>query len=153
MLLNNWFNKPIIHIKPNDSSLKISFRLRQAIILKRKIHKIFDLMKCEGAEKFVIDTMDEYKYLVLKQNLFSMKDLCDINDYLLIYKLQNMLKSFEDHILRSCVDCNYKGGSCVVCANNEILLAYDIEKVFYCEDCKVIYHKDCGAFHPCIINK
>ena len=84
LLLNNWFNKPIIHIKPNDSSLKISFRLRQAIILKRKIHKIFDLMKCEGAEKFVIDTMDEYKYLVLKQNLFSMKDLCDINDYLLI---------------------------------------------------------------------
>lgn len=110
-------------------------------------------MKCEAAEKFVIDTMKEYKYLVLKQNLFSMKDLCDINDYSLIFKLQTMLNAFEDHLLRTCDICNYKGGSCVVCANNEILHAYEIEKVFYCEDCKVIYHKDCGAFHPCIINK
>ena len=152
-LLNTWYEKPIIHIKPNDSSLKISSRLRHAIILKRKIHKIFDLMKCEGAEKFVVDTMNEYKYLLLKQNMFCMKDLCDINDYSLIYKLQDWLKCFEEHILINCNECSYKGGYCVVCANNEILYAYDIENVFFCEDCKVLYHRNCGAFHPCIINK
>ena len=152
-LLNNWYISPIIHIKSNDSTLKISFRLRQAIILKRKLHKIFDLMKCENTEKFVIDTMKEYKYLVVKQNFFSMKDLCDINDYSLIYKLQGYFDLFEDHILKSCEICNYKGGNCIVCANNDVLFAYDFENVFYCDDCKAIYHKNCCSFHPCIINK
>jgi len=93
-LLSTWYEKPVIHIKPNDQALKISFRLRQAVILKRKLHKIFDLMKCEGVEKVIIDTMKEHQYLILKQNLFSMKDLCDINDFSLIYKLKDMFKAY-----------------------------------------------------------
>lgn len=86
----------------NDNALKKSFRLRQAVILKRKLHKIFDMMKCYNAENFILETLKEYKYFVLKQNFFSMKDLCEINDYSLIYKLQDFFNLFQKHILKDC---------------------------------------------------
>ena len=101
-IINSWYSIPTIHIKLNDYLLVISFRLRQAIILKRKIHKIFDMMKCESAEEFALNSLKEYKYLVLKQNLFSLKDLCKINDFSLIYKLQDFFFIFEHHIQKDC---------------------------------------------------
>ena len=86
----------------NDLSLQFSIRLRQAIILKRKLHKIFDMMNCKSAEDFVLNTLKEYKYFVLKQNVFSMKDLCEINDYSLIFKLQDFFFKFENHLRKEC---------------------------------------------------
>jgi len=152
-LISFWYDRPIIHLKPTDLAMKVSFRLRQVIILKRKLHKMFDMMKCENAENFMTDTLKEYKYLILKQNFFSLKDLCEINDFKLIFKLQDFFSVFQNHLLETCKECHYTGGTCVVCANNERLYAYDIDNVFYCEDCKSIYHKKCCSVHPCIINK
>ncbi len=101
-IINKYYSAPIIYIKKNDNALKISFKLRQAVIYRRKLHKIFDLMKCKHAEQFVVDTLKDYKYLVLKQNFFSMKDLCEINDYSLIYKLQDFFTVFQDHLIKDC---------------------------------------------------
>jgi hypothetical protein len=92
----------VIHIKRNDVIIKESSLLHDAIILKRKIHKIFDLMKCENADEFVINTLGSYKYLVLRENLFSLKDLVDICDMKMIEKLNEYVKKFEDHIRKDC---------------------------------------------------
>lgn len=101
-LLNRWIEKPIIHIKTNGSLIKRSSMLKQTIILKRQIHKIFDLMKCEDKDNFVIRTLGENKYLILRELLFSLKDLVEINDYSMISKLQSILNLFEAHITKEC---------------------------------------------------
>lgn len=101
-LITLWYDKPVIHIKQNDPIIKESSLLYSAILLKRKIHKIFDLMKCEGLETFVFNTLKEYKYLVLRETLFSLKDLVDISEFKLIKLLKEILVKFEDHILREC---------------------------------------------------
>jgi len=152
-LLDLWYSKPVIHIKQKDPILKESSALHFAIILKRKIHKIFDLMKCDNHESFVYNTLGEYNYLVLREILFSLKDLVEIQEYKLIKKLKEFLRIFEDHILKDCNLCLYKGGTCMMCMTDEVLFAYDVETVFYCNECKKLFHKKCCSFHPCIINR
>ena len=53
-VITKWFEKPIILIKSYDRLLKKSMLLEEAVVLKRKIHKIFDLMKCEKAEQVAL---------------------------------------------------------------------------------------------------
>lgn len=101
-LLTQWYDKPVIHIKQKDPIIKESTLLHTAILFKRKIHKIFDLMKCEDSESFVIQTLGNYKHFVLRENLFSLKDLMGIYEYSLIRKLKDFLVKFENHILTEC---------------------------------------------------
>jgi hypothetical protein len=101
-LITEWYDKPVIHIKQSDNIIKESSILHTAIVLKRKIHKIFDLMKCQKAEDFVLSTLGNQKYFVLRETLFSLKDLVEIFEFRLINKLKELLKIFENHILNDC---------------------------------------------------
>lgn len=76
--------------------------LRQAIIIKRKIHKIYDLIKCPNPEKIASDILKEYTYLVLKENLFSLKDLWEIHNGSFILKIKDFLFKLENHIKYDC---------------------------------------------------
>jgi hypothetical protein len=58
-------------------------------------------MRCPNLDTFVVNTLGKHKYFVLKENLFSLKDLCEIYDFTLIYKLKSYFKQFEDH-LKAC---------------------------------------------------
>jgi hypothetical protein len=98
-IIEKWYDKPVIHIKSTDFILKSSSQLKTAVVLKRKIHKIFDLLRCPNVDAFVLSTLGKHKYFVLKENLFSLKDLCEIYDYTLIYKLKHYFKLFEDHLM------------------------------------------------------
>ena len=40
-----------------------------------------------------------------------------------------------------------------MCMSKEIIYAFDIENVIYCNDCKKMFHKKCCTVHPCIINR
>lgn len=152
-ILEKWYDKPIIYIKTSDILLKISSSFRAATILKRKIHKIFDLMKCENSEEFVFRVLKEYHYLVIKEIIFSLKDLWEIKSDVFIHKLLEFLKIFENHILKECKVCDYKGSLCMMCLSNDTLYAYDVENVLYCNDCKKMFHRKCSEFHPCYINR
>lgn len=101
-LLTLWYDKPVIHIKQKDPVIKESSLLHTAIVMRRKIHKIFDLMKCENLENFVFNTLGAHRHFILKENLFSLKDLVDIYEYRLINKLTEFLQKFENHILLEC---------------------------------------------------
>jgi hypothetical protein len=99
MIIEKWYDKPVIHIKSSDYILKNSSQLKIAVILKRKIHKIFDLIKCPNLENFAIKILGKHKYFLLKENLFSLQDLCEIYEYNLINQLKIYFKHFEDHLL------------------------------------------------------
>jgi hypothetical protein len=76
--------------------------LRQAIIIKRKIHKIFDIMKCSNLERIATDILGRYSYLVLKDNLFSLLDLWEIHNGSFILKIKDSLFKLENHIKLEC---------------------------------------------------
>lgn len=101
-LLKKWYEKPIIYFKSNDPLIKISSMLRQAIIIKRKIHKIYDIMKCSNPEKIALEILKKYSYLVLKENLFSLQDLWEIHNGSFILKLKDFLFKLENHIKSEC---------------------------------------------------
>ena len=152
-LLEKWYDKPVIYFKQTDPIIKRTEVLHSALILKRKIHKIFDLMKCDNKDEFVKEVLGEYQYLLLHENLFSLRDLVEINDLSFFDKLTVFEKKMEDHILKDCQTCLYKGGRCIMCMSKEIIYAFDIENVIYCNDCKKMFHKKCCTVHPCIINR
>ena len=153
-LLARWYNKPVIYIKQNDPLIKKSTSLLTAMIIKRKIHKIFDLMKCPQMNEFVNKTLGEYRYLVLHENLFSLQDLVEIYEETFFDKLNGFYNKMKTHILKDCDVCLYKGGKCIMCLSDEIIYAFDVESVVYCNDCKKMFHKKCcTVVHPCIINR
>ena len=102
-VLTEWYDKPIINLKSSDDIISKSSTLKKCVVLKRKIHRIFDYLKCESSESFAIQTLGEYKYLVLLENLFSLRDLCEICEGIFEDKLLDFLKLFENHIF---IDCN-----------------------------------------------
>ena len=59
----------------------------------------------------------------------------------------------KKHILNDCTDCNYRGGRCLMCMSKEIIYAFDVENVIYCNDCKKMFHKKCCTVHPCIVDR
>ena len=67
-LIKNWYDKPVIMFRSDDPLIKSSSMLKQALIYKRKIHKIFDLIKCKDFEEIAKRTLKDYSYLVLKEN-------------------------------------------------------------------------------------
>ena len=77
----------------------MSSLLKTSVILKRKIHKIYDLMKCSNLESFAHSVLDKYTYFVLKENMFSLQDLSKIYEGSLIPKMKEFFSSFEKHLL------------------------------------------------------
>ncbi|MCQ2818004.1 MAG: hypothetical protein MJ252_12130 [archaeon] len=153
ILLEKWKDKPVIQFKLNDILLKKVEKLREVLLLKRKIHKIFDLMKCEDYLEATKNILGDKIYLITHEHFFSIQDLIDINENILIPKLKVFYERMKEHILTQCVDCHYKGGRCFLCNDENPIYAFDVENVIYCNDCKKIFHRKCSVVHPCIINK
>ncbi len=150
-IISEWYDKPVIHLKSTDSVLTKTGKMRRCVVLKRKIHRIFDYMKCESADSFALQTLGNHNYLVLLENIFSLKDLCEISEGIFEGKLADILKTFENHIFIDCQICEYKGRYCMICNNGEKLMIYDIENVFHCKYCNTINHKNCSIVHNCLI--
>lgn len=111
-------------------------------------------MKCPQMNEFVNKTLGEYRYLVLHENLFSLQDLVEIYEETFFDKLNGFYNKMKTHILKDCDVCLYKGGKCIMCLSDEIIYAFDVESVVYCNDCKKMFHKKCcTVVHPCIINR
>jgi len=101
-LLKKWYHKPIIYFKSDDPLIKASSLLKQAIIIKRKIHKIYDIMKCTNPEIILLEILGEYSYLVLKENLFTLRDLLEIHNGSFILKIKDFMFKLENHIKNEC---------------------------------------------------
>ena len=152
-ILEEWYEKPVIYITKKDQICKNNNELYQAILLKKKIHIIFDLMKCDEKENIIKNILGKYDYLVLREYFFSLRDLVEINDMSFFDKINEFERKLENHILNECKICHYEGGKCLMCENNEKIYAFDVENVIYCNKCKLLFHKNCVEFHSCFINK
>lgn len=152
-IIKEWYDKPNIKLKGTEKIVKYSFMLQSMIILKQKIHKVFDLMKCSSKEHVVERILGDKVYLLMKENFFSLKDLFDLDKNHLLLKLGKLFDEMQKHILEDCKECHYSGGKCMVCLSDNKIFAYDIEKAFFCTHCRNLFHKKCSSVHPCWINK
>ena len=145
-ILLKWYNKPIIYFEKSDKTEKLLKKIPQlykVIEIKRVIHNIFDFMKCENAFKFLEETLGEYDYLTLKEYIFSMRDLVEINNKTFYKKIVQFKNKFIAHLSGECTTCFFEGEICSKCGFDEKIFFYDINKVFYCKTCRKSFHKKC----------
>ena len=105
-------------------------QLNKVIKIKKVINNIFDIMKCDNKFKYVEDNLGEYEYLALKEYLFSMRDLVEINNKTFYKKMKEFKNKFIKHISGECPECLFEGEF------------YDKENVFYCKICQKNYHQN-----------
>jgi hypothetical protein len=141
--LMNWYDKPIIYLKKSDKLIRKIPQLSQVIEMKKSINNIFDFMKCENKFKFVEEALGEYEYLALKEYIFSLRDLVEINNKTFYQKLVEFKNKFVKHLSGECSQCLFKGEICNKCGYDEKIFFYDFENVFYCKTCKKSFHRKC----------
>jgi hypothetical protein len=143
-LINKWYEKPIIYLKNKEDKEIIKKIPEQVLRLKKKIRRMFNYMKCEDAFDFIEKEIPDYKYLLLKEKIFSLKDLNDMhNSTKFIQKLKNIDEILLNHINNECKECKYEGEYCLVCQSEEKIYFYDTKYIFYCYSCSKSFHKEC----------
>ena len=136
-----WYDKPIIYLKKKDELLK---NIPESVLkLKKELRNIFNYMKCEDVFNFLEKNIPDFKYIVLKEYIFSLKDLIEIHNRTFIKKLKNIKNIFIRHLKEECLLCKYEGHICLICQNEERIYFYDSEKVIYCKKCKKCFHRNC----------
>ena len=138
-----WYDKPIIYLKKSDKLIRKIPQLNLVIELKKSINNILDFMKCENKFKFVEEALGEYEYLALKEYIFSLRDLVEINNKVFYKKLVKFKNKFVKHLSGECSQCFFEGEICNKCGYDEKIFFYDFENVFYCKTCKKSFHRKC----------
>ena len=101
-------------------------------------------MKCDNVFDFIETKIPQYKYLLLKEKIFSLEDLISMhNSNKFFQTLQNIKDILISHIKFECEKCKYDGEICPVCQKEEKIYFYDIENVIYCKTCSKYHHKEC----------
>jgi len=141
-ILEKWYDKPINCFKKDEDLIKTNSTMNQIVQIKTTMNYIFDKMKCENKIKFIEDTLGEYKYLALKEIIFSIRDLVEINSKNFLKKLNQFFNAFVKHVSGDCEKCFIPGQICK-CGNDEKIFLYDYKNVFYCPICDISYHRKC----------
>ena len=150
IILDKWYNKPIIYFKNEDKLLTKIKPLNKVIVIKKVINNILNFMKCKNKYKFIEEKLGEYEYLTLKEYLFSLRDLVEINNQTFYKKIVSFKNKFIKHISDECLECKYDGEFCNICYLGSKIYFYDFENVIYCKTCRKSFHKKCigiGHFH------
>ena len=143
--LEKWYNKPIIVFDKNDKIFEKSAQLNSVINIKRVINLIINKMKCKNIFKLIEEIMGEYDYIALKEDIFSLKDLVEINNKTFINKMDEFKNKFIQHISNECQDCKYEGEICNICNQEPKVFFYDFDNAIYCKICKKSFHKECAG--------
>ena len=142
LILEKWYDKPVICFKKDEGLIKAIPSLNQIVQIKITINYIFDKLKCDKKKEFIETTLGEYQYLALKEIIFSIRDLVEINNKIFFKKINGFLNEFIRHTSGDCEKCKIEGSNCK-CGSEEKLFLYDYKNVFYCPLCDICYHKKC----------
>ena len=88
-------------------------------------------------------------HFILKENFFSLRNLCDIKSGKLKNQLENLKFEFFSHI-KECNLCKIKKNICIICEKHEILYFFEILNTKVCKTCKNVYHEKCFREKGCI---
>jgi len=124
---------PILEFKP---------ALRRALVLRRKVHKMFDQLKCEEWHSLLERSgFRNCKFLVLQDCHLTFDLICEPT--LLENILKKMFTFLEEHLV-TCISCYYKGEKCKICHDGSNLFKnYEVDTVGRCPFCEKLAHRDC----------
>ncbi|KAJ7374667.1 Differentially expressed in FDCP 8 [Desmophyllum pertusum] len=120
-------------------------RLREEILIMKKY-----FVTCrEALESKLLLQLKDRQHFVDSANIYSLKDLIDVNSGLLLPFLTKIHSLFLTHIKSDCQLCQAKGFVCEICGKDEIIFAFDPHST-QCKDCRAVFHKICfkSAFCP-----
>jgi len=146
--LNIVCKKPLVNLEQINPSLgaviqEVGMLARQRkLLLSMKKY----LMVCRIAqEERILTQLHERQHFVDTAHMYSLQDLLDINNGVLVEYLNSRLSIFQNHIT-SCVLCLAKSFVCEICVDTsnvkDTLFPFD-ELVELCGDCEAVYHRDC----------
>ena len=144
--LLEWYSKPVIYLKKYDNLLKKIPHLNKVIEIKKVINNIFNIMKCKNKFLFLEEKLGEYEYIALKEYIFSMRDLVEINDKMFYKKINEFKNILVNHISGECPECKFEGEICSYCGTKKKIFFYDTDNVFYCKICRKSFHRKCLGF-------
>lgn len=93
--------------------------------------------------------MQDKLNLVLKENLFSLKNLTEIFNGSLHKYLEKCLEIFFQHV-NKCQHCLQKGRNCEICKSEKKIFIFELGNMFRCLHCKRVYHLECSKNNECV---
>jgi len=138
--------KPLISLEKLNPSLTAVIpelatvmKLRQQLLSMKKY-----LVVCRIAgEERLLTLLQDRQHFVDSAEMFSFRDLVDINSGVLVSYLKSIFETFKTHII-SCVLCLAKSFVCEICPgqDKECLFPFD-DGADVCGDCEAVFHREC----------
>ena len=144
-ILEKWYDKPVVYFKNDERIIKSIPALDEVVKIKMTMHYIYDKLKCDKKIEFIEKTLGEYKYLALKEIIFSIRDLVEINNNNFLNKIIGFYDEFVKHVSGECPQCFIQGTYCP-CGNGENIFLYDYKNVSYCPSCDKCFHLSCKRY-------
>ncbi|KAL4486037.1 hypothetical protein ABPG72_003971 [Tetrahymena utriculariae] len=143
--INNLYAKPIIQFEYSDQVVQNNQILGDFMILKRQIYLLYNfLCHPEYLEPYLQNNLN----LLIKPNIFSLKNFYDINNGSLAKQVEETYKLFLTHI-QECEKCQKKGIECSLCKQPQKIYLFDIKNTSVCEKCDTLYHRACFQEKNC----
>lgn len=120
-----------------DELSEIRKRRNEILIMKKVFLECQDAMR----EKFLLK-LKHRQHFVENSDVYSMQDLIDAHQDVLLPELTKIHALFAQHIKSDCNFCKEKGMACKICKSDEILYQFD-STAHVCPTCSSIVHIHC----------
>ena len=104
--------------------------------------KYLTLCRVASEEKLLLHLVSR-QHFVDGPNLYSVQDLLDVKNGVLLPFLQRIIAIFAEHIKKTCVLCRAKGFVCEICGDDDIILFPFDKEAALCPTCQGAFHRHC----------
>ncbi|XP_077993669.1 differentially expressed in FDCP 8-like [Glandiceps talaboti] len=113
-------------------------KLREDILMMKAY-----FLSCKNAlENRVLLMLKERQHFVDNSDMYSLQDLKDTYDGVLLPELLEVHTHYAKHIKEDCKLCQAKGFICELCTTDEIIYPFDV-LASICPNCNAVYHRVC----------
>eukprot|EP00079_Xenopus_tropicalis_P032850 XP_017946621.1 PREDICTED: uncharacterized protein KIAA0226-like homolog isoform X1 [Xenopus tropicalis] len=106
------------------------------------------LCTCRFASSVLKEFKDHPHHLTEELDLFTLSDLFNVKQKLLMPALQKLMATAVAHVA-NCELCQAKGFICEFCHGSDVIFPFQTEMCRRCEVCKTCYHKKCFSTRDC----
>lgn len=113
-------------------------RMREEILIMKKY-----FLSCQDAlESKLLLQLQQRQHFVENSDIYSLQDLIDVAEDVLLPELAKIHSSFAQHIKTDCQRCQAKGYMCELCDMREVLFPFD-NIAIVCDRCTTVLHRHC----------
>ncbi|CAH1782155.1 unnamed protein product [Owenia fusiformis] len=150
-LLERMFFDPLFNILDCGPGLyKKSRTLEQVREFRMQYYHLVPLVRtCRFATELMVVIEQQPSHWSDDPHTYSLSDLVQVKHRELLPVVKKHVTECIKHV-KQCQLCQAKGFICELCNNsNDIIFAYELNRVMQCPDCKACYHSDCYIPDKC----